>query len=219
MSRRGRSRGGRCGRQAFDSSGRGGRVFCSPPRLPRCGFLRVRGQPCAAMRLRTSLFLLSLATALPLVAFALLAAAFVVQHEYENLVSVAKARNRAVLSAVDAELHGTITRCAPSPSYAVSAAMTSHVSRDRARDPRDAAGWSNVLLHDLDGASWSTPVCPGARRCSPNRWRRARSSPRCGRWSRRSTISLRRRCWVASLVFRSASRSSATARPSTCSPA
>lgn len=44
------------------------------------------------MRLRTGLFALSAATALPILAFAILAAAFVVQGENEALVAAAKAR-------------------------------------------------------------------------------------------------------------------------------
>src|SRR6186997_2159646 len=63
--------------------------------------------PCArpftttCMRLRTSLYLLALATAVPLVAFALLATNVVVKQENESLVNAAKARNRATMSAVD----------------------------------------------------------------------------------------------------------------------
>jgi enamine deaminase RidA (YjgF/YER057c/UK114 family) len=44
------------------------------------------------MRLRTGLFALSAATALPILAFAILAAAFVVQGENEAFVAAAKAR-------------------------------------------------------------------------------------------------------------------------------
>jgi signal transduction histidine kinase/ActR/RegA family two-component response regulator len=118
------------------------------------------------MRLRTSLFLLSLATALPLVAFALLAAAFVVQHEYENLVSVANARNRAVLSAVDAELHGainTLRAVAVIRSLGSDDLRTFHATAHEilATQP----GWNNVLLHDSSGRQlvnaslpWGTPL-------------------------------------------------------------
>jgi hypothetical protein len=53
------------------------------------------------MRLRTILFLMALGTAVPLIAFALLAANLVFQKENESLMNAAKARNRAVMSAVD----------------------------------------------------------------------------------------------------------------------
>ena len=118
------------------------------------------------MRLRTSLFLLSLATALPLVAFALLAAAFVVKHENENLVSVAKARNRAVLSAVDAELRGTIGTLR---SIAVVRSLANDELQLFHATARDILAtqpaWNNVLLHDPVGRQlvnaskpWGTPL-------------------------------------------------------------
>jgi len=118
------------------------------------------------MRLRTSLLLLSLASALPLIAFALLAAAFVVQHENENLVSVAKARNRAVMSAVDAELRGTIGTLR---SIAVVRSLASddlegfHATARAILETQP--GWNNLLLHDPAGRQvlnaslpWGTPL-------------------------------------------------------------
>ncbi|MBK0392405.1 ATP-binding protein [Ramlibacter algicola] len=58
------------------------------------------------MRLRTSLFLLATLAAVPILAFALIAARYVVQAEDENLVNTSMARNSATMSAVDAELRG-----------------------------------------------------------------------------------------------------------------
>ena len=118
------------------------------------------------MRLRTSLFLLSLATALPLVAFALLAAAFVVQHENENLLSVAKARNRAIMSAIDAELRGTIGALR---AITVVRSLTSddlHTFHATAREIlATQPSWNNVLLHDPQGRQlvdaslpWGAPL-------------------------------------------------------------
>jgi signal transduction histidine kinase/ActR/RegA family two-component response regulator len=118
------------------------------------------------MRLRTSLILLSLATALPLVVFALLAAAFVVEHENENFVSVAKSRNRAMIAAVDAVLRDTINTL-----RALSAA-SSIVDNDLEAFDRVAKQvlatqpyWNNVLLHDAQGHQlanaslpWGTPL-------------------------------------------------------------
>jgi signal transduction histidine kinase/CheY-like chemotaxis protein len=60
------------------------------------------------MRLLNSLSLLSSATVLPVLGFALLAAGFVVQGENESLISASKSRNRATLAAVDAEIRGAI---------------------------------------------------------------------------------------------------------------
>ncbi|HEX4926812.1 MAG TPA: hypothetical protein VFV74_02300, partial [Burkholderiales bacterium] len=60
------------------------------------------------MRLRTGLLLLVLATAVPVVAFALLASALVVKHQQDNYVTAVKDRNRAFMSAVDAELKAAI---------------------------------------------------------------------------------------------------------------
>ena len=47
-------------------------------------------------------------TALPLIAFALVAANLVVKQENESLLNAAKARNRAVMSAVDGEVGDAI---------------------------------------------------------------------------------------------------------------
>ena len=47
------------------------------------------------MRLLNSLSLVSAATVLPVLGFALLAAGFVVQGENESLISASKSRNRA----------------------------------------------------------------------------------------------------------------------------
>jgi len=105
------------------------------------------------MRLRTSLLLLAVVTALPLVLFAVLAAAFAVQHEYESFVSVAKSRNRAVMAAVDAEVRDTVdTLQALSVSW-------SNLSSDDLRALHEVAQevlatqptWNNILLHDTAG--------------------------------------------------------------------
>src|SRR5262245_36851576 len=54
----------------------------------------------APMRLRTSLLTLAAATSLPILAFAFLAAFFVIRQESENLSNAARLRNRATLTAV-----------------------------------------------------------------------------------------------------------------------
>jgi signal transduction histidine kinase len=60
------------------------------------------------MRLRTSLLLLSAATALPLLLVSAVAALLVFNQERDTLVATALSRNHATLQAVDAELRGTI---------------------------------------------------------------------------------------------------------------
>src|SRR6478672_4752967 len=62
------------------------------------------------MRLRSSLILLVIATAVPLVALAVFLSALLVSHHNESLVGTVKDRNRAFMSAVDAELKGTIDK-------------------------------------------------------------------------------------------------------------
>ena len=61
------------------------------------------------MRLRNNLVLLVIATALPLVVLAVLASYLLVSHEQTNFVGAVKDRNRAFMSAVDAEIKGQVT--------------------------------------------------------------------------------------------------------------
>ena len=118
------------------------------------------------MRLRTSLLLLAVATVLPLVLFALLAAAFVVEHENENLASIAKARNRATMSAVDAELRAaihTLQALSVVPTLANDDLEGFHAVAKQALATQPS--WNNVLLHDPAGRQlvnaslpWGTPL-------------------------------------------------------------
>ncbi len=104
------------------------------------------------MRLRRSLFWFSFATAVPVIAFALLAAAFVVQHENESLVSAAKARNLATMSAVDAEVQGTIhtlQALAVTPSIARDDLVSFHVLATAVL--RTQPSWLNLFLTDTEG--------------------------------------------------------------------
>jgi hypothetical protein len=109
--------------------------------------LRLQG-----MHLLHSLVLLSAGSAVPILGFALLAAGFVVQGESENLVSAAKARNRATLAAVDAELRGAIGTL-----HAIGS-TPSLVARDFEEFDRYARtmlanqpSWQDVVLSDRDG--------------------------------------------------------------------
>lgn len=62
----------------------------------------------ACVRLRSTLFLLASVTAVPLVAVAFAAVGLIFSGENASFVDAAKARNRATLQAVDAELRGTV---------------------------------------------------------------------------------------------------------------
>src|SRR5581483_12135747 len=104
------------------------------------------------MRLRSHLFMLVLATAVPLVAFALLASGLLVEHENRNFVAAVKNRNRAFMSAVDAELKGSIV------TFQALAASRRLAQGDVAgfhQDARDVLqtqpGWLNIILIDAAG--------------------------------------------------------------------
>ena len=104
------------------------------------------------MRLRRSLFVLSTATILPVLGFALLAAGLVIHQQNDDLLNVAKTRNRATLTAVDAELRGVIGTL-----QAVSDVRELKNDDIRAFHEyatgllRTHGAWQNVLLHDADG--------------------------------------------------------------------
>jgi hypothetical protein len=110
--------------------------------------------------------LLVLATGLPIAAFGLLSAASVVDREQSAYEAAIRDRNRAFMSAVDAELNGhlqTLRALAGSRSLA----------RDDLRDFYAAArqvletqaAWTNINLHGADGrqlvnlaAPWGTAL-------------------------------------------------------------
>jgi signal transduction histidine kinase/ActR/RegA family two-component response regulator len=104
------------------------------------------------MRLRRALFALAAATILPILGIAVLAAALVIQQKNDNLVSVAKTRNRATLAAVDAELRGAIGTL-----QAIGEVRELQVGDIRSFHQyaqvvlRSHSSWQNVLLHDADG--------------------------------------------------------------------
>jgi hypothetical protein len=104
------------------------------------------------MRLLKSLSLLSAATVLPVLGFALLAAGFVVQGENESLISASKSRNRATLAAVDAEIRGAIgtLQALSNTSSLVSGdfeAFHRHARTVLATQP----SWQNIVLTDRSG--------------------------------------------------------------------
>jgi signal transduction histidine kinase/ActR/RegA family two-component response regulator len=118
------------------------------------------------MRLRTSLFLVPLATAIPIAVFSVLVSGALLQQHYENFVSAVKDRNRAFLTAVDAEVSGSITTLqalASSPSLERGDLQRFHQEAKAALESQTA--WLNVILHSRDGRHivnaylpWGTPL-------------------------------------------------------------
>jgi signal transduction histidine kinase/CheY-like chemotaxis protein len=104
------------------------------------------------MRLRTLLLLLVLATGLPVAAFAILSAYLVVNQEESAYVNAVRDRNRAFISAVDAELNGHIRAL-----RTLGAARS--LADDRLEDFYNQAlkvlatqpSWTNINLNDAHG--------------------------------------------------------------------
>jgi hypothetical protein len=123
------------------------------------------------MRLRTALVLLVIATAVPLVAFAVVASAMLVKHQREAYVTAVKDRNRAFMSAVDAELKGTIV--ALQAMSASGALKEGNLARFYATSQDVLAtqpNWLNIALMTPDGqqvlnalAPWGTELNRAAR--------------------------------------------------------
>ena len=118
------------------------------------------------MRLRSSLLVLVAATVIPLVAFGVLASWLLVQHLQENFVSAVKDRNRAFMSAVDAELKGSIvTLQALAGARSLASGDLEAFYNDAAAVLRTQPGWLNLILHSPDGQQlvnayvpWGTPL-------------------------------------------------------------
>jgi len=106
------------------------------------------------MRLRSSLISLVAATALPLVGFAVLVSALLIRHDQDNFVRAVQDRNRAFMSAVDAELKGhvrTLEALASLPSLARGDLRELHTTLVLALAAQP--DWITVILHDPDGSS------------------------------------------------------------------
>lgn len=104
------------------------------------------------MRLRTSLSFLAVATAVPLVAFALLAANVVVKQENDSRINAAKARNRATMSAVEGEVRdaiNTLHALTVTPSLEHDDLHGFYVLSRKVLATQ--ASWNNLLLHDIEG--------------------------------------------------------------------
>ena len=113
------------------------------------------------MRLRTGLLLLVLATAVPLVAFALLASALVVRHQQDNYITAVKDRNRAFMSAVDAELKGTIvTLEALTANRALAEGDLRRFHRTAVSVLDTQPAWFNVILLKPEGGQMVNAAIP-----------------------------------------------------------
>ena len=121
------------------------------------------------MRLRNSLLLLAAATAVPLVAFVLLAANVVNRQENDSFINAAKARNRATMSAVDGlvlDAINTLRAFTVTPSLKSDDFEAFHtLSRDvLATQPVGTTCCCTISTDD----SWSTRMCLGALNCLRN---------------------------------------------------
>ena len=113
------------------------------------------------MRPRNDLMLLVLATALPLLAFALLASALLVWQEQDNYVTAVKDRNRAFMSAVDAQLKGTIG--ALEALGASGALHDGDLARFHAASQDVLAahpGWLNLVVFNAEGRQVLNALAP-----------------------------------------------------------
>jgi signal transduction histidine kinase/ActR/RegA family two-component response regulator len=113
------------------------------------------------MRLRTRLFLLVAGTVVPLVALAVVLGALLVDHQREIYRLGAIDRNRAFMSAVDAEIRGHFTSlgslaAARSIDGEAMRKFHSHAERVLASQP----SWQNVILSTPDGRQVVNALVP-----------------------------------------------------------
>ena len=116
------------------------------------------------MKLRTNLFLLVAGTAIPLLALAAVLAYFLLEHENELFPTAAQDRNRAFMSAVDAQLPGhisTLEALAASASLERNDLRTFHAEATRwiRRRGKPRRGHRRPLRRSL-------AACTGQRRTS-----------------------------------------------------
>jgi len=117
------------------------------------------------VRLRSSLVSLVFATVVPLVLFAALVTILLIRHERDNFIQAMADRNRAFISAVEAELKGHMTTL-----HALSAAR-SLTSGDLRMFHRDIAAvlktqpyWSNIVLVTPEGRQVVNAAAPWGTR-------------------------------------------------------
>src|SRR5581483_9111332 len=104
------------------------------------------------MRLRSSLVTLVVATVVPLVLFAVLVTVFLVRYERDNFVAAMTDRNRAFVSAVDAELRGHVTTLqAFSAARSLAAGDLRAFNADAAAVLKTQSDWLNVVMTTPEG--------------------------------------------------------------------
>lgn len=104
------------------------------------------------MRLRTRLFLLVAGTVVPLVSLALFLGILLVGHEREIFRQGAIDRNRAVMSAVDAEIHGHVTTLqALSAFRSIAASDLPAIHDAEKRVLATQHNWKQLMLSSPDG--------------------------------------------------------------------
>jgi signal transduction histidine kinase len=112
------------------------------------------------------MFLLVLASVIPLAAFSLAVSYALLKGNYDGFVTVVKDRNRAFMSAIDAEVTGHIrTLQAVSASRALAARDYRRFHEELVAVLATQPGWANVVLHAADGrhlvsaaVPWGTPL-------------------------------------------------------------
>ena len=113
------------------------------------------------MRLRTSLFLLLLATAIPLTVFSVLLSSTLLRQQYESFVSAIKDRNRAFMIAVDAQIDGyiaTVEAVAGAPSLAEGNLERFHAQAKAVLATQP--DWLNLILLAPDGRHLVNAIVP-----------------------------------------------------------
>jgi signal transduction histidine kinase len=104
------------------------------------------------MRLRSSLILLVFSTLVPMVALVVVLSALQVRHQEESLTRAVQDRNRAFMSAVDAELKGAIgTLLALAASRNLAAGDLRAFQQEARAVHSTQPGWLNVTLATTDG--------------------------------------------------------------------
>jgi signal transduction histidine kinase len=122
------------------------------------------------MRLRSSLVTLVVATVVPLVLFAALVTVFLVRYERDNFIQAMVDRDRAFMSAVDAELKGNVTSLqALAAARSLAAGDLRMFHEDAAAVLRTQPDWLNVVLTTPDGHQLMNALAPrgGALRTTP----------------------------------------------------
>ena len=115
------------------------------------------------MRLRNNLVVLVIATALPLVLLAVLASYLLVSHEQANFTRAVKDRNRAFMTAVDAEIQGHVaTLQALTSLRSIVRGDLKAVHADLVAAQLTQASWLDVFLSAPDGRQVVVASAQGA---------------------------------------------------------